>query len=265
MIYAFYDGDGVGRRFAALYEANDIEGACRLSQRILQAHRATEGACRGLGASLIECGGDEGMIRCGEASPLKVGEAAWRAWQDQGLDATVGIGDSPSQAYRNCQALKAQKASAVSLSAPRPMAESAASATRPQTSPPKPASSSSSAKSTSTSSGFISTIETSISLTKGYLALLAGQWQAFERSRSALPSARRARIRESLAILSESLDLIWSAESALTGLQGSSTPCQDGWALLPTDGPLEKPRPSAPERPGSRPQGFPNFPPEPRS
>lgn len=61
-----------------------------------------------------------------------------------------------------------------------------------------------------------STIESSIAQTKGYLAVLKGNFQALEQSPLIPLWTVRTQIRQNLVTISESLDLMWKAEESLT-------------------------------------------------
>jgi hypothetical protein len=99
-MFIFYDGDNIGERFERLYLANDLATLKLLSKTMIDIHAEIDGICRLMeGPRVIEAGGDEGLIECERSLADLLIINIRNVWDGYGMGATVGVGETPRDAY----------------------------------------------------------------------------------------------------------------------------------------------------------------------
>lgn len=100
MIYVSYDGDNIGNAVARAEEKDDEEELAQMSRRIEAGQKAAADWCVSVNGTIIEQGGDEGLLKIPSTAIHRVEELKSSYYGVVGATLTIGIGAKISQSTK---------------------------------------------------------------------------------------------------------------------------------------------------------------------
>lgn len=100
MVYVSYDGDNIGNAVARAEEKDDEQELAQMSQRIQAGQKIASDWCLSSNGSIIEQGGDEGLLKVPSTAIHRVEELRAAYQGAVGATLTVGIGSKISESTK---------------------------------------------------------------------------------------------------------------------------------------------------------------------